>query len=247
MWDDPKQLNAVTTGLLVLAAVLIGWGVVVWAVRQPVFEVREVVVTRPLVRVNPAHLEAIIHEEFTGTLFTMNLERSRDAISQVPWVRKVTLRRQWPHRLELAIEEQVPFARWNDYALVNTQGEVFIADYQGELPQFDGPDGRALEVATRFNEWGAALAPLGLALRAVEMSPRGSWKVVAARDRGTLTIEIGREEPQERLDRFISLYGKTVGVLAKGGTRIDYVDLRYRNGFAARVPGFKERAPKRAA
>ena len=26
------------------------------------------------------------------------------------------------------------------------------------------------------------------------------------------------------------------------GTRVDYVDLRYRNGFVARVPGFREKA-----
>ena len=37
------------------------------------------------------------------------------------------------------IEEHEPLARWNDAALVNTHGEVFAADYNGELPQFDGP------------------------------------------------------------------------------------------------------------
>ncbi len=36
-------------------------------------------------------------------------------------------------------------------------------------------------------------------------------------------------------------------MLARSGTPIEYVDLRYRNGFAARVPGFKERPPKKAA
>jgi hypothetical protein len=35
-------------------------------------------------------------------------------------------------------------------------------------------------------------------------------------------------------------------VLARTGTRIEHVDLRYRNGFAARFPGFRERAPKKA-
>jgi hypothetical protein len=28
---------------------------------------------------------------------------------------------------------------------------------------------------------------------------------------------------------------------------VEYVDLRYRNGFAARVPQFREKAAKRAA
>jgi hypothetical protein len=42
------------------------------------------------------------------------------------------------------------------------------------------------------------------------------------------------------------VYGRTVAVLGRGGTRIDHVDLRYRNGFAARVPGFKEKPPRKA-
>ncbi len=61
----------------------------------------------------------------------------------MPWVRKVALRRQWPRRLEVTIEEHSPLARWNDAGLVNAQGEVFVADYDGELPQFDGPEGSA--------------------------------------------------------------------------------------------------------
>ena len=91
----------------------------------------------------------------------------------MPWVRKVALRRQWPQRLEVTIEEHAPLARWNDAALVNTDGEVFVADYDGELPQFAGPDGRAAEIAARYREWGEALAPLAL------VDPRA--RAVAAR------------------------------------------------------------------
>ena len=57
---------------------------------------------------------------------------------------------------------------------------------------------------------------------------------------------MGRDEPGARLARFLAAYGRTVAVLTRGGTPIDHVDLRYRNGFAARVPGFKERPPKKA-
>jgi hypothetical protein len=41
------------------------------------------------------------------------------------------------------------------------------------------------------------------------------------------------------------VYRKTIGVLARTGTHVDHVDLRYRNGFAARVPGFREKPAKR--
>ncbi|MFI4925880.1 MAG: hypothetical protein ACHQJ7_12155, partial [Vicinamibacteria bacterium] len=61
-----------------------------------------------------------------------------------------------------------------------------------------------------------------------------------------LAIELGRDEPDARLARFVAAYGRTVGALARSGTRIGEVDLRYRNGFAARVPGFREKPARRA-
>ena len=44
----------------------------------------------------------------------------------------------------------------------------------------------------------------------------------------------------------MAAYGRTIGALARSGTRVGEVDLRYRNGFAARVPGFREKPAKRA-
>jgi cell division protein FtsQ len=205
------------------------------------------VIRGALQRVNTAHLEAVVRNELSGTFFTMNLDRSRDALGSVPWVRKAALRRQWPRRLEVTIEEHVPLARWNEAGLVNVEGEGFVADYDGELPQFSGPEGRSVEITGRYREWGAALHPLGLAVQELRLSPRGAWSLVAASAAGPLAIEMGRDEPGARLARFIAAYGRTVAVLARGGTRIDHVDLRYRNGFAARVPGFKEKAPRKAA
>jgi len=246
MWDDARRLNAVATGLAVLAAALLAWGTVAWLVRQPAFAFREVAVRGPLQRVNAAHVEAVVRDELSGTFFTMSLDRGRVALARVPWVRKVALRRQWPQRLEVEIEEHAPLARWNDAALVNTDGEVFVADYDGELPLFAGPDGRAPEIAGRYREWGEALAPLGLVIRELALSPRGGWRMTASAAGNPLTIEIGRDEPAARLSRFIATYGRTIAVLVRSGTRIAHVDLRYRNGFAAQVPGFKERPPKRA-
>ena len=246
MWDDAKQLNGVASVLVLVAAGLLLWGALSWAARQPSFAFREVVVHGPLEHVSATQLEAVVRDELGGTFFTMNLEGARASLARIPWVRNVALRRQWPQRLEVTIEEHAPFARWNDAGLVNAQGEVFVADYDGELPQFEGTEGRAAEVAARYREWSEALAPLALTVANVRMSPRGAWHVKAKGAARTLAIELGREEPTARLARFVAVYGRTIGALARAGTRIEHVDLRYRNGFAARVPGFRERAPKKA-
>lgn len=247
MWDDARQLTAVAAVLTALAVAALLWGALAWAARQPQFAIREVVFRGALDHVNAARLEAIVRDELSGTFFTMDLDRARAAFGRVPWVRGVALRRQWPQRLEVSVEEYVPFARWNDGGLVDAQGEVFSADYDVELRRFEGPDARAPEVVARFREWGAALAPLGLAVEGIRLSPRGGWQVTAKSAAGRLAIELGRDEPGARLARFVEVYDRTIGTLARVGTRVERIDLRYRNGFALQVPGFRERAPKRRA
>lgn len=247
MWDDARQLNAIAITLSVIALAFFGWAIVGWVTRLPTFGFREVVVTTPLARASGAHVESVIRGELTGTFFTMDLDRARAALSRVPWVSGVSLRRQWPRRLEIAIDEHAPFARWNDKALVDTHGDVFVASYAGELPQFHGPEGQAPLMTARFREWGALLAPLALRLDGLDLSARGGWQLHAEDDKGSLTLDVGRDDVADRLARFIAVYGQTVGVLARAGTHVDRVDLRYRNGFAARMPGFREKPGRKVS
>src|SRR5271157_3270625 len=157
MWDSPRELNVLAWSVLLAAAALLVWGAIAWAVRQPVFALRQVVVDGALARTSRAHLETVIREELKGTFFTLNLAAARASLQRVPWVKSVALRRQWPDRLEVTVVEHEPLARWNDTGLVDTEGEVFSADFDGELPQFVGPDGSARELAERFREFGATL------------------------------------------------------------------------------------------
>lgn len=245
MWNDPRQLSGISLALAIMAAALVLWGALSWAVRQPAFAFREVVVTTKLAHASGAHLESVVREELAGTLFTLDLERAKHALIQVPWVRSIGLRRQWPGRLEIEVEEHMPLARWNDDGLVNTRGEVFIADWNGDLPQFIGPDGDSALMTARYREWNAMLAPLALAVRTLTLSARGGWQIGAAGAEEKLTIELGRDDPAGRLARFVAAHDRTIARLARSGQPVTTVDLRYRNGFAARVPSFRAKPTKK--
>ena len=245
MWDNPRPLNLLALGFALAAAGLLVWGLVAWTVRQPAFALRQVVIEGPLERTNPAHLEAVVREELRGTFFTLKLPEARASLQRVPWVKTVALRRQWPDTLRVTVTEHQPLARWSDGALVDTDGEVFTADYAGELPQLAGPDGTAPLVAARYRDYGAALGERSLAIAGLRLSPRGAWQIRTGGS-APVTIEIGRNEPAERLARFVASYVRTVGALTRTGARVDYVDLRYRNGFAVRVPGLSEKPARQA-
>jgi cell division protein FtsQ len=244
MWDNPRQLNLLALVLGVLSLALAAWGVVAWAVRQPIFSLRHVVIEGPLQRANPAHLEAVVREELRGTFFTLRLPEARLSLLRVPWVKAVALRRQWPNTLRITVVEHQPLARWTEGALIDTEGEVFAAEFTGDLPQLAGPEGSAALVAARFHDYGAALSRRALAIAELRLSPRGGWRLRTAGN-APLTIEVGRNEPAERLSRFIAYYARTIDALARAGTRVDYVDLRYRNGFAVRAPGYAEKPARK--
>ena len=53
------------------------------------------------------------------------------------------------------------------------------------------------------------------------------------------------DDPGGRLVRFAGAYARTIATLQREGTTIEHVDLRYRNGFAARVPTFREGATRK--
>jgi cell division protein FtsQ len=247
VWDDAKQMNALAATLALLAGLGLAFALLTYVVRQSSFAFGEVVITTPPERTNAAHLEAVIRAELTGTFFTMDLGRARDAIRRVPWVRDAGLRRQWPSRLEVTIEEHQPLARLNDGEFVNTRGEAFAAESRDELPRFVGPEMRAAEMTDRYLAWSQALRPLALDVAEVRLSPRGGWRVRVVGGDSALTLELGRDDPDARLARFVTVYRQTIGALSRAGTRVETVDLRYRNGYAVRVPAFREKNLKPAA
>jgi len=235
MWDDARQLNATAATLAAMALCALVYAAGAWLVRQPAFAFREVVVVTPLSRTNAAYLEGVLRSELAGTFFTLDLNGARASLASVPWVRNAGLRREWPHRLTVEIEEHVPLARWNDNALVNDRGEVFTASYHGELPQFHGPDGTAAAMTARYREWTRTLAPIDLTVRELTLTPRGSWAIAGRTPQGSLEIALGRDDTDERLARLVVAYPRTLGPLARAGKPVARVDLRYRNGFAARL------------
>jgi cell division protein FtsQ len=141
----------------------------------------------------------------------------------------------WPDRLEVTLEEHVAFARWGDQALVNVYGELFDGRTDAQLPVLLGPLGTEREMAQRYVRFAKAVAPLGAGLERVSLSERLAWQLRL--DSG-LTIVLGRDADgaEARLRRFVQAHAATLGTIAR---RHEYVDLRYPNGFALRVPELK--------
>ena len=233
LWNDTNALNRVAAVLALIALTLIGIVLIKKVAARPEFAIRSVVVTGKLAYADPAHIAAVVHHELRGTFFTIDLSSARDAMQRVSWVRRVAVRREWPARIEIAIEEHQPLARWNDISLVNVQGEVFEAEYGDDLPGFYAPEGTSPEVSARYREFASLINRNGDAIESITRSARGAWDVKL--DDG-LDVALGREQVSERWARWVQVGERYRSRIARG-RELAAIDMRYPNGFAARVNG----------
>lgn len=229
MWNNVKALTRVSNAAFVLAFIMLLGGVTWRLAYLDMFSVRAIDVIGNVAHVTREQVQNIAGNELRGTFFTVDLRGAQAAFEKLPWVRRVDVRRRWPDRLEVVVEEHRELARWGSTALVNTNGEVFEGASSQRLPLFEGPAGTNFEVSRNYSHFNASLARIGRQIRSVRLSERRAWRLDL--DDGTV-IELGRHGVVERLSSFVSVYGRSVAALEG---RIRYVDLRYVNGFAVRV------------
>jgi cell division protein FtsQ len=236
VWDNPRLLNAVADVLLACAAAVLLFAAARLALQSAPLQLREVTVLGRLTHADRERIAVAARNALEGRTFLMaDLDEVRRTLERVPWVRRVEVRRLWPDRLEVALEEHVALARWGEIGLVNTYGERFAASTSSRLPLFNGPDGSETEVARRYRRFTELLAPISETPLRVTLTPRHSWQVQLTNG---LHLELGRDLPDEsaerRLERFVASFPKTLARLQR---QYEYVDLRYPHGFALRVSG----------
>jgi cell division protein FtsQ len=231
MWDNPRLLNAAAgflVGLVALACVLAATH---WLLRSPLFPVRAIELATPLRQASRQAVEAAL--ESRGNFFAVDLAELRAGLERLPWVRRASVRRAWPDRIEVALEEHVALARWGNEGLVNVHGERFAGQSDADLPLFVGPPGTEGEIARRYARYSELVAPLGSPIERVVLSQRYAWQLTLA---SGMQITLGRDADaaERRLARFIEAYVER----AQPNPHLNLnVDLRYPNGFALRQRG----------
>ncbi|MCB2021710.1 MAG: cell division protein FtsQ/DivIB [Burkholderiaceae bacterium] len=234
------------TATLLVALLLLGVAALVlhWAVRLPVFAIRSIGIEGDVAHNNVVTIRANALPKLAGSFFTMDLHQAQSAFESVPWVRRAVVRRAWPDRLNVRLEEFQAAALWGGSdepearKLVSRHGEVFeanIGDVEDDgLPTLRGPEGSASQVLAMWQRLGPVAAPMQARIEALTLSARGSWR--AELDNGAV-IELGRGSDDEVLARAERFVATLPQVTARYGRALEYADLRHNDGYALRLHG----------
>jgi cell division protein FtsQ len=243
---EVRALNLLAGLIVAVLAVGALAAAVQWLTRASLFTIRAIELDGALARTSVEAIRNDAGPRLVGNFFSVDLRQAQAAFEAVPWVRRAEVRRVWPARLLVLIEEHRPAALWlgaeEDIGglerLVNEHGELFDANLgdvdDDGLPLLAGPEGGAAAALALYRRLAPPLAAAGLEVQRVGQTARGSWRV---RLEGGARIELGRGSADEvvaRTERFARTLAEAT---ARWQRPLEYADLRYPDAYAVRLAG----------
>lgn len=236
--NTPRNWRRPLTAFAVIALLGAGgygaWDTIVSAGYE---EFRTLEITGPMRNVDAAEVQQALAEHLDNGFLDFNIVAAKEDVVALQWVQDAALRRGWPGVLHVQIEEQEPVATWFGTSLLNNDGEVFVdgaVGYSGVLPDIGGPAGTQVTLLERMRELQAELTDRSLALKRFYLTERRAERLWLANG---IEVRLGRRDYEARLQRFVDIAWPA---LRNRAAAIEYVDMRYTNGFAV---GWKQEQP----
>ena len=164
----------------------------------------------------------------TISFMTTDLNDIEAELEALPWVYRAKVRRIWPDKLIIAIDEQKAIAIWNEDKLVNQYGQTFQPQKIeiNNIPKVSGPEDELVTLLQVFAELQQQFEAGQLQLSEMHLNERRSWELKL---RNGIVLDVGRKALNERVAKFINIYPV---LISDDSALIGRVDLRYDTGMA---------------
>ncbi len=218
--------------LLLLAA----WLVISYSgalgIRISIFPVKELVFSGNK-HLSQAELEAISGVRQNEDLLMLSAGKTAEKILLSPWIKKVSVRKDFPERLLINITEALPFA------ILDKDGEMSLIDERGNLLEKMKADPVPFLPIIRAGDSGGNenfMEALSLAriIRDKEIAAERNRIEILANGKGpeemslivdNLLIKIGRGDYERKLNRLFAIEEE----IKKKAVALDHIDLRFAN------------------
>ncbi len=241
-----SQVNTLSFGLglmffvvVLFSLITISWWLTQHFIGQESAPVTSIIISGEMPYSERSDIINAIDRVDMGNFFQVDVNEVQNHVLALPWVYSVAVRKQWPNELKIYVVDQNPVALWNGNFLINQLGQVFQADIARVthyLPNFFGPEGSELMALKNYRDLNTLLDYKALAIDELVLSERFSWQLTL---NDGVTLNLGREERVERVQRFMDVYpiiqaqlkAKIIAEKQKNQA-VDYIDLRYDTGLA---------------
>lgn len=160
--------------------------------------------------------------------FSLDIQSMQQRLSQIPWVKSVSLHRVWPGELRVSIDEKKPMARWDEKHLLSQQGRVFeaVALNFSSLPLVHGERGSSQQLLEKYRHLDIEFRARGLTISEMTEDSKGALKLLLNQK---IVLKLGSDQAQQKIEQFLAIYYK---VIEPQIDAIESIDFRYSNGFS---------------
>ena len=179
---------------------------------------------------NHKQLQTILEPHLHYSFVTLSLKKLQHDLQQHPCIKLASIKRSWPDKLIITLQEKKPLLRWND-ALITEEGDLFTPYKTRDIPglvQFNSVNAPQANTIKKYNNLSKILSDYGLSASIVNLSKNGDWEIVL---NNSVVIYLGRQHIIKRITRFAKAYA---ALEAEQDTPPLSIDLRYSRGMAVK-------------
>ena len=149
-----------------------------------------------------------------------------------PWIKKIEVYKKFPDKLIIKITERVAIAIFNDISLVDGSGNIFKKlEKKKNLLKFYADDQKEVKYIYNFYKKFIKFQNLNNIQIDISYIKINSIKEFVVRTKANNLIYFGSKNIDERLGRFIQLYGS---IELENLNNVEYFDMRYTNGVSVK-------------
>jgi len=173
-------------------------------------------------------VETALQQYIGRGFFSFDIHELQQILQADSWTDSVSVRRIWPDKLRVMIEEKKPVARWDDEHLLSDSAKVYAADTRpfSHLPVVHAANHQPVWVLQQFYRLEARFNSVKEHLVALHADSRGALNIELING---LQIRLGRGNIDHKIDRLVNIYQQQI---LPRREKIQRLDLRYSNGFA---------------
>lgn len=174
---------------------------------------------------------AAVNSYISESLLLVDMQQIKVELERMPWIRAVTIRREWPDTLVLNVTEEKAIARWGEASLLNQDGMIFTPDSIVGLEQLailSGPEGSEHDVMEQYQLFNQLLYQRGLKIAELNQNERGAWSLMLANG---VEIHVGSSDVMTRMRRLVAFIDP---LFMDRMSAIESIDLRYDSGIAVK-------------
>lgn len=226
------------------------------------FPVKQIVMLNKLYEQNSQELQKIISETINGGFFSLNIKMLRQKLETLAWVDTVSIRKKWPHTIQIELQEKQVAARWivsgiskrtinqlknekwDKQSLISDKGIVFHTPLTGAQYQkykyleiYSSPNELSILGLKKCRQISKMMNEVKLNLKHCFQDQRRSWFVALENGFELFLGRVNNEnlintKNDKILQRVATFVMAYKKILKRYEKNIDRIDMRYTNGFA---------------